>query len=335
MLQLNMKNINGLISYLKNTLHISVSISDSKLDYAKSLPFAIKSNYDIHNLKIHNISIALLSTNEDDIGSIKKHLNLFEQSLSIPVVLHIEHISSSTKKYLIENGIPFVSEESIYLPQLLIHFNDFKEYYKKVRSKKLSKLAQTILISLIINRQHEIDINSSATMFDVTKMSTSRALNELVDFKYLNVETLGRKKEYFLKQSIGIEKLFMELKDPVVDRIYIKSEDLNYFDEKVVASYSALTKYSNIINNQPIYAIEKEHFNKLLKKDNPITIYDKGYDNNLIQLELWRYRAQIADNDIADPISLYMSLKDKIDIHDSRSNDAMNELYTKIQGMIN
>jgi len=335
MLQLNMKNINGLISYLKETLHISVSISDRRLDFSKSLPFAIKSNYDIFNIKIKNIEMVLLSTNEDDIRSVKKHLNLFEESLSIPIVLHIEHISGSTKKYLIENGIPFVSEESIYLPQLLIHFNDFKEHYKKVKNKKLSKLAQTILISLIINRQHEIDINSSATMFHVTTMSTSRALNELVDFGYLEVKSIGRRKDYFLKHFLDVEKLFMELKNPVVDTIYIKYQDLDYFDKKVEASYSALSKYANITNNTPIYAIEKDYFNMLIKKDNPITIYDKEYDNNLIQVELWRYKTQISKEGIADPISLYMSLKDNIDIYDSRVNDAMHELYNRIKGMIN
>lgn len=330
-----MKNINELISYLKNTLHMGVIVSNEKLDYLKSLPLAIKSNYDIYNVKIQNISTALLSTNEDDIRSIRKHLTLFEESLSIPIVLHIEHISSSTKKYFIENGIPFVSQESIYLPQLLIHLNDFKKNYKKVRTKKLSKLAQMILITLIVKRQYEIDINSSAAMFDVTKMSTSRALNELVDFNYLDVEPFGRKKEYLLKNHIDLEKLFTELKTPVMDIVYIKSQDLGYFDKKIEASYSALSKYANITNNRSIYAIEKSYFNKLIKKDNQITVYDKEYDNNLIQIELWRYETQISDKKIADPISLYLSLKDKLDVYDTRANDAMDELYRKIEGMIN
>ena len=329
-----MKNLDGLISYLKETLHISVSISDDKLEYIRSLPYAIKSNYDIYNVKIQNIDIALLSVDEDGIRSIKKHLSLFERSLSIPIVLHIKHISSSTKRYLIENGVAFVSEGSIYLPQLLIHFSDLMEHHRKERNKRLSKLAQTILISLMTNHRRKIDIQSSAEMFDVTKMSTSRALNELVDFGYMNVETNGRKKEYFLKQHIDIEKLFIELKDPIVDTIYIKYQDLSYFDTKVESSYSALSKYANITNNKPIYAIEKEYFNKLIKKDNQITIYDKEYDDNLIQVELWRYRTQILDEHMADPISLYISLKDKIDVYDSRADEAMNELYNKIKGMI-
>lgn len=335
MLQLDMKNINSLISYLKDTLHIHVSISNKRLDFTKPLPFVVKSSYTLSAIKIENRDIVLISAEEDDVRSVKKHLNLFEESLSLPVVLHIEHISNSTKKYLIENGIPFVSEESIYFPQLLIYFNDFKEHYKKVKNKKLSKLAQTILISLIANRQHEIDINSSAAMFDVTKMSTSRVLSELEDFGYLEVVSIGRKKDYFLKPHIDIDKLLIELKNPVIDTIFIKHQDLDYFDQKVEASYSALSKYANITNNKPIYAIEKDYFNSLIKKDNHITLYDQEYDNNLIQIELWRYQTQITGDGIADPISLYMSLKDTIDHDDNRINDAMRELYTQIQGMLN
>ena len=330
-----MKNINELVSYLKDTLHISIGISNNKLNFTKSIPLAIKNNYDIYNIKLQNIDTVFLSTNEENVRSIKKHLNLFEQSLSIPIVLHIGHISNSTKRYLIENGIPFVSEQSIYLPQLLIHFNDFNEKYKNIKNKKLSKLAQTILISLISNKQNQININDSAVIFNVTKMSTSRALKELADFEYLEVKHIGRGKEYFLKYSIDIEKLFIELKNPVMDSVYIKFDDLSYFNKKVLTSFSALSRYANITSNKPIYAIEKDYFNKIIKKDNQITIYDKEYDNNLIQIELWRYNPQLTNEDLTDPISLYLSLKDKIDIYDFRANDAMAELYNKIKGMLN
>ncbi len=329
-----MKNINGLISFLKETLHISVSISDDKLEYIKPLPHAIKSNYDIYNVRIQNTDVALLSVDEDGIRSIKKHLSLFERSLSIPIVLHIKRISSSTKRYLIENGVSFVSERSIYLPQLLIHLNDLKEYHRKERNKRLSKLAQIILITLIIQGQRKIDIQSSAEMFDVARMSTSRALKELVEHEYLDVESIGRKKEFFLKKVMDVEKLMLELKDPVADMIFIRSQDLDRFDKKVVSSYSALSRYTNITNSQPIYAIEKEYFNKLMQEGDPIATYDKGYDDDLAQVELWRYRTQISDDNIADPISLYVSLKDKTDVHDSRVSDAMSELYKKIQEMI-
>jgi len=329
-----MKNITKLIEYLKNTLHIDVSIRNKKLNYTKSIPLIIKINYDIFNLRIDNKNIVLLSTKEDDILSIKKNLKLFRESLSIPIIMHIENISDSTKKYLIENNIPFVSEKVIYLPQLLIYFNDFKRKYEKIKDKKLSKLAQIILISFIVNKQDEVNIADSANVFNVTKMSIGRALMELENFGYLKVKKIGRLKKYF-KQPINIEKMFRELKNPVTTTLYIKREDLNIFDKKVEASFSALTRYANITNSQPIYAIEKSYFKQVTNKNDKFIIYDKKYDDNLIQIELWRYNPSITNENIVDPISLYLSLEDKIDVDDSRANDAIIEVYNKIKGMLN
>lgn len=329
-----MKNINKLILTIKSTLHINATINKDKLNYSKSIPLSVKSNYEIYNIKLENIDTVVLLCKED-IKSIKKHLALFAQSLSMPIILVLDNINTTTKKYLIENGISFVSEDSIYLPQLLIYLNNFKKNYKIKRNQKLSKLAQTILISLIINKQKEININSSAKIFNVTNMSTSRALKELEEFNYLDVKTNGRKKEYFLKSNIDIDKLLSELKNPVTDTIYIKNEDLVYFDKKSKSSYYALSKYTNITNSKPIYAIQKEYFEKIIKEDNSITIYDKEYDNNIIQIELWRYSTMLNNTNTVDYISLYLSLKDNLNIEDTRLMDAMNELYNKIKGMMN
>ena len=334
MLQLDMKNTNELISYLGRTLHLDVSISHMKLEYKKSLAVAIKSSYEIFSIKIESVNIVVLHTREQDLQSIKKHLSLFREALSLPIVLSIENISGSTKKYLIENSISFISDESIYLPQLLIYLKDINTKKKKNTNKKLSKLAQTILIYVYSQNYFELDINESANLFNVTKMSTSRALNELVDFDLLTKESIGRKNEYSLNHDIEIDTMISRLKSPVQDRVFIKEEDLGYFEKKVKASYSALSVYTNITNNKPIYAVEKKQFDKTVKQDNPISIYEKEYDNELIEVELWRYSPLQIQNDIVDKISLYLSLKDNVSVEDSRVMDAMSELYNDIKGMI-
>ena len=335
MLQLDMKNKNQLISYLEKILHLDVSISHMKVEYKKSLPVAIKSNYEIFIIKIEGVNMLILHTHEQDLQSIKKHLSLFQEALSLPIALSIEDISSSTKKYLIENAISFISDESIYLPQLLIYLKDINTKKKKSTNKKLSKLAQTILIYVYSQRHFELDINESASIFHVTKMSTSRALNELVEFELLSKESIGRKNEYSLNHDIEIDYMINRLKSPVQDRVFIKEEDLVYFEKKVKASYSALSVYTNITNYKPIYAVEKKQFDKIIKQDNPISIYEKEYDNELIELELWRYSPLQIQEDIVDKISLYLSLKDNVSVEDSRVMDAMSELYNDIKGMIN
>lgn len=335
MLQLDMKNKNELIIYLEKVLHLDVSVSHMKLEYKKSLAVAIKSNYEIFIIKIENVNVVVLHTNEQDLQSIKKHLSLFKEALSLPIALSIKNISSSTKKYLIENAVSFISDESIYLPQLLIYLKDINTKKKKNTNKKLSKLAQTILIYTYSQRYFELDINKSADIFNVTKMSTSRALNELVEFELLSKESIGRKNKYLLNRDIEIDNMLNKLKSPVQDRVFVKEEDLVHFEKKVKASYGALSVYANITNNKPIYAVEKKQFDKILKQDNQISIYEKEYDNELIEVELWRYSPLQIQNDIVDKISLYLSLKGTVSIEDSRAMNAMNELYNDIKGMIN
>jgi hypothetical protein len=335
-----MKNINEIVLHIKNILNVNVIIDNSKINFSKSVPLAIKSRYNMYTLKIENIDSIVLVCKED-IQSIKKHLSLFNEAIDLPIIVAIENINTSIRKYLIENHIPFISKESIYLPQLLIYLNNLDDRYKKIKNKKLSKLAQTILISSLFNRKYidkdyEMDIETSSHLWNVTKMSSSRALNELVEFEYLTNSTLGRKKYYFIKENIDIDKLLKDIRNPIINTIYIKVKDLIYFEKKVEASYTALSKYTNITDNKIVYAIEKNYFDKVIKKDNEITIYDDEYDNDLIQIELWRYEPYmnlINNNNIVDKISLYISLKNKIDIEDSRLNEAINELYNQIKGM--
>ncbi len=330
----------NLINTLINTLHLKVCKKDDKLNYTKSIPFIIKKSYDISVIRIENIDCLVLTTKDEDIKSIKKHLALFNESLVMPVILNILDISSSTKRYLIDNNISFVSKETIYLPQLLIYIKDISNKQEMKKKNKISKLAQTILISELLKRHNnsilndEINISNSAKKFNITPMSASRALKELYEFKYLHLKTIGRKKTYYINSNIDINETLLTLKNPKIEDIYINSSDLRYFDNRILSSYSALSHYTNIINNEDIYAVDKEYFTKYINKDNQIEIYNKRYDNNLIQIELWRYQPNLIQEDIIDPISLYLSIKENFDQEDTRLKDAVDELYNKIQGMI-
>ncbi|MCT7614906.1 helix-turn-helix domain-containing protein [Aliarcobacter butzleri] len=327
-----MKN---LIDILENTLHLKVYKKDSNFDYKKSIPFIVKKSYDISAINIENIDCVVLIPNDEDIKSIKKHLSLFSESLTMPIILNISNLSNSTKKYLIDNNISFVSNDTVYLPQLLIYLKDISSKPKKKINTKISKLAQMILIFELLKKyKNEIDIYNCAEKFNVTQMSASRALKELYEFDYLKLETIGRKKIYHLNSDINIDEILLTLKNPKIEDIYIKSSDLKYFDIQILSSYSALSHYTNIINNENIYAIDKEYFAKHINKNNQIEIYNEKYDNSLIQIELWKYQPNLIQENIIDPISLYLSLKEDFDKEDTRLENSIDELYNKIKGMI-
>ena len=83
-----------------------------------------------------------------------------------------------------------------------------------------------------------------------------------------------------------------------------------------------------------VESIDKEYFTKHINKNNQIEIYNKKYDNSLIQIELWKYQPNIIQENIIDPISLYLSLKEDFDREDTRLQNSIDELYNKIKGMI-
>ena len=334
MLQLGMKNKNEFIKHLKNTLHLDISIEHEHLEYQKSIPVAIKSKYEVFRIRIETFSLVVLHTQEEELQNIKKHLTLFKSAFLLPIVLSVSHITNSSKKYFIENAISFIADESIYLPHLLIYLKDIDKKKLHISNKKLSKLAQTILLYMIVQKRTELTINESKNLFHVTKMSTSRALNELVAFEFLNLHTEGRQNKYIFNDIFDTENTIKQLKSPVQTTVFINQRDISYFEKKAKASYNALSIYTNITNHKTIYAAEKLYFDAVIQKNPHISVYEKEYDNELIELELWRYSPLLIQERVVDKISLYLSLKDNVNIDDTRVMDAMSELYIDIKRMI-
>lgn len=331
----------NLINTLKNILHLKIrkkNIED--ISYHKAIPFIIKKSYVVEILEIENIEFAVLRIKEENIRSIKKHLSLFKESLALPIILNILELNVSIKNYLIENNISFISKETIYMPKLLIYFNNIGTKEKNTNDVKLSKLAQVVLIFELLNKSNNevnneiLNITKTAERFNVTKMSASRVLKELYEFEYLLLEKIGREKNYYLNSNIDIYELLSKFKNPKIEDIYIKENDLKYFNDKVLSSYSALSEYADIINNENIYAVDKEYFSKYINKNNQISIYDKKYDNNLVQVELWRYSPELIQKDVVDPISLYILFEDEMNNADSRLRNALEELKMNVERIL-
>jgi hypothetical protein len=330
-----MNELKDKLKLLKDTLPINISITNDKITYKKPIPFAIKSNYIIYKIDIDNIEAVIL-VNKYETGTLKKHIKLFEDSLDLPIILVLNTINSSMKKYLIDNRISFISDDSIYLPHLLIYLNNFK-IKKNNRSKKLSKLTQVILIDLLLNYkskfdiENPIDVTTLVKQWNVSSMTISRVLKQLVEFNYLQYITKVRKRYYYINDNMDIDKLLTNLNYPITDKVYIKDTDLKCFENKSLSSYSALSYYTNITQSKNIYAVQKDYFNNILTQNNDIVIYDKDYDDSLIELELWKYKTNIINNNMVDKISLYIILKKNIDLEDVRFIDAINELYEQIK----
>jgi hypothetical protein len=323
---------NEIIVLLKQKLKLNVKKIELSLEYKEKVPFLLKKNYEVHTIQIEDLKCVLLIVNDNKLSLIKKHIELFSKALEFPIIIYIENITSSRQKYFIDKGISFISKTSIYLPQLLIYLSDISYKQKQDKKKKLSKLAQQVLIySIVKNCKIDIEIQNTAKIFHVTNMSASRALKELSEQGFFFFHELGRKKIYALKEDLSFNQITSLLKNPKIEEFYIKEKNLSSLKNKYLSSYSALSNYTNITNIQKVYAIDKKYFDKQRAE---IVTYEEQYDNELSKIELWSYVPISNDDNTIDPISLYMLLMDELDEEDTRVINAMAELKEKIEGMI-
>ena len=326
-----MKN---LISLLTTQCNLHVEERKNALDVFKSIPLAIKSFYHLHVLKIEHLDCLVLETNEPSVRALKKHLLLFGSSVPMPIILYVPNLSGSMRRYLLENNIAYATKENFYMPQLLIHLKDMAHKIAPIKKQeKLSKLAQMIVSYALVTRTYELEIDTCASQFEVTKMSAGRALNELKAFHMVSLKERGRKKIYILSSSLEFESFICMLKNPKHTTVYLNKNSLHVLQSYVEASYMALSHYANIITTQASYAIDKETF-QTLSKQHALYFTEEAYDSDFCALELWNFNPGLIQKGYIDPLSLYLSLKDDIDTEDTRVADAFTTLEEIIKGFI-
>jgi hypothetical protein len=162
-----------------------------------------------------------------------------------------------------------------------------------------------------------------AEKMECTKMTASRALNELYNANLITYEIggkTGRSKEYKrLPDPEYFRKGRRYLKSPVKKIVFLETEPL----AALTAGLDALAKLS-MINppGHPVRAIGREQFNT--QKIEVIKNKDVIKDTQLVELQIWDYDPrQFSHTKYVDPLSLYASLKDE---NDERIEHALEEV---------
>ena len=328
MLLYDMNRLKQLSNTLEEKLGLKVYVSKN-LDDSLVFPLALKHQYQLYRLIIEGISFLGVYVESIEINAFKKHLKIFEEKTEMPLVLMIENLSASGRKYLIKNRISFVSDTVIYMPRLLIYLDDaVATKLTQAKHKKFSKLAQQLIITLLATQTQQADTQYVMQQFGVSKMSASRVLNELELSGFLSLHQQGRQKRYTLHVD-EIDELLAKMRNPVMQVIYMDSKDIHHSGDAVyISGHNALSHYTNITAQLQTVAVEKKRFDSHVQ---PFTTYDAAYEQDFVKVELWRY-APIGHKDAVDPFSLYASLQESTE--DERTHHAMNELYRTLKRMV-
>ena len=307
--------------YIQETLGTDLNPVLVKEQETDRLPFFLKTMYQLYraNFLGWNLLLAeMRNENASTIQQIEKHFQLIQETFGNFIVLVAQNIPAFNRKRLIEKGINFiVPGKQMYLPALMI---DLRETYSKPAQKKQTLLpsAQCILLYHILHRDEKIEekpLKQIAEMINYTPMAISKAVDNLSTH---NLCKLVGTREKFIRFTGNIPELWRKafpfLVNPMLNQVYADKFPQADFWKK--ANESALPEYSDMNESKlEHYAIDRGNFFNFRKTGQLQNLND--YEGNYC-IEVWKYSPVALTNGITkqnnvDPLSLYLSLKDKKD----------------------
>ena len=317
------------IRYFYSVLGVNVDICELKELNNLHLPYILIENYNFYDFVLNKkVYIMVHSINDTAMtpGTYKKQIDLIRQQTNKEVILLLGRIDSFNRKRLIDHKIQFiVPGKQMYIPNLGI---DLREHFSKVSLPKseLRPIAQSILLYLLINREHnEYDVDMLNLVTNYSKSSIRRAF---LEFKDAGIGTISKVKQNkilcFGKDFLSIWKIAQKYcSNPVIREIFISQVpgDSNL----AIAGISALSEYTmlNPLPNRE-YAIYKEEWYRLSKDESVKKMIEPIQTESNIKLQIWSYPPNLwGDGDIIDRYSLYLSLKDE---KDERIEQALKEM---------
>lgn len=318
--------IESLKSYLKESLNVAINIHHWK--NPGNLPFFLVNSYDFFKFSIFEQPCLLMVSKESaeiTPGMISKHYREAQKNCNDCIIYAKSIISSYNRKRLIEHNIPFIIPgNQMYLPHLGI---DLREHFRRLHDKKdksFSPASQVVIIYALVRQTRE-NLTSSHLVekLGYTLMTINRVFAELKAAQIGEFFQEGRERCWTFSDKRTLWKQAAAfLRSPVKKRLWLKCHQL-----KILAGLTALSHLSFLAPPPlPVFAANKHQWE----------IWQKlGYealpsaDDADIELEIWHYDPELfAKNNIADPFSLYLSLKAN---QDERIESALEEMMEKIE----
>lgn len=329
------------INYINETLGENAIENPIRINDLGNLPMYISQAYKLYDATLFNKNIVLVElNNEEDLSILQtdKHIQLLKKSWNKIVVLVLDNILSYNRKRLIEKRINFiVPGKQLFLPELLINLSEnYTQPKSKYKSDTLMPSAQLLLLYHIIHRYDKWQIenhafNEIAKKLNYTPMAITNAVEDLKQHELIEVH--GDKEKY-IRFNLERNELWNTAHEqkivasPVLKTVYVDELPSNVTMLK--ANASALPEYTNLNpSKQNYFAIEKSTF-YFLQKNNGLV--NANAREGQYALEVWKYNPLTLieemhnDEDVVDPLSLYLSLQHN---YDERVEMALEQIIEK------
>lgn len=297
-----------------------------------NLPYFLTRQYALYHLTIGDTSFTAAFLQEE---AGFKPVQFIKHMRQIPTVevdaLCVVAYSLPTyvRKRLIEKGISFIIPGvQMYLPALGMELRSRSVRKRPLSIERFSPATQVVLIHWLLGR-----IEGSVTPLELSKqlwysaMTMSRAVDELVVTKVIQVERAGRERLVTFSENRRAiwEDVIPKLRNPVSKIVRIFENKLPR--ENVVAAGITALALRTILNEpaHPEYAISRVAWKALEKTGiDIIPVEEPG----TCLLQVWCYDPKTleVDDGGVDPFSLFLSLQDE---HDERTEMALDKLMAQ------
>jgi len=282
--------------------------------------------YFCHLLEHPCLVLAARSDEEISPAKLDKHVRKageFEPDADV-IYLH-SSISSFNRKRLIERKIPFVVPgNQMYLPFLGV---DLREFFRKRPLEKPTQFkpsTQAVFLTALYSSPGErISLSLLAKRLQYSRMAMSRAFDEIEAAGLEIVFSKGRHRVLHVPENR--EHLFAEallyLVSPVRKRLKIfgsiSMSGLVPSGESALSMLGMLSEPAH-----PVYAASPKTWKHKEQTEDIASI--SIHDGASMEIEIWKYPPELfAVNNIADPLSLYLSLRH---VQDDRVEIALEHL---------
>lgn len=303
-----------------------LALSPMKKEELKGIPIDTKLKFQFYRATFNENAFCLLETKKDENHASLDCLRLAERLkniLHLPIVFLFRNLQFVERNRLIDRGVYFiVSDKYAFLPFLIINY---KETVHK-KAEELSSVAQYILLYHL-----QIDDINGWSMADMelklpyTYVTISRAFKNLEELHLCRIEMdENRVKRIFFegtKKEVW-ERSLPYLKDPIKKKSYCDyiATDSTF----TVGGITALARYTSLNPDETkTYVMDAKGYKDL--QHNGIFVNLNDVEGNIC-IEIWNYPP--LHQDYADPLSLYLTLRDDRDPRTEKELEIMiNKLW--------
>ena len=301
---------------------------------AAQLPYFLQDTYAILQGELlgHPVAFACVKGAQALGGKqLDLHAQRLRELLGTPVILALPALAPGERKQLIQRGIAFVvPDRQLFAPQLGVILSERFASAPRRAQAIASPATQALLIRFLNQHQDSETWHpfEEAAALGYAAMTATRAIRELLAFNLFALDVRGRAKH--LKQ-LGTRRELWEaakpyLRSPVVKTLWTYDRRILEVSGALWAGESALA-HMTMINapQQPVFAMTAEAAQAA--KQAGIFFEPRELADGLA-VEVWRYVLSMqATEKTVDPLSLWLSLRDKQDDRIQLALDEMEEKF--------